>query len=76
MKRGLLEPLSYIESLYADDTVLITNNVHAMNRFLAKVEQHAAYFGLRFNKNKCVSLNINTDKQPKFANGDKVKSEI
>ena len=43
-----------------------------MNRFLAKIESHAAYYGLRFNKAKCVSLVINSTNQPRFSNGDKV----
>lgn len=37
LKRGTLEGLDYTELLYADDTVLITNNIHAMNRLLAKI---------------------------------------
>jgi len=72
LERGKLWPLSYTELLYADDTVLITNNQNAMNRFLQKVESHAAYFGLRFNKKKCVALAVNSDAKPRFANGDKV----
>ena len=36
LSRGILDPLSYAGLLYADDTVLITNNVSAMNRFFKK----------------------------------------
>ena len=75
LERGVLHPLSFTELLYADDTVLFTNNVNAMNRFLQKIEEHAAYFGLKFNKSKCVALVINTSGKPKFANRDKVKIE-
>ena len=39
LTRGRLNPLSYTELLYADDTVLITNNVNAMNRLLQKIEE-------------------------------------
>ena len=38
LEKGTLDGLSFTELLYADDTVLITNNVNAMNRLLAKVE--------------------------------------
>ena len=75
LTRGTLDPLTYTELLYADDTVLITNNANAMNRMLKKIEEHAAYFGLKFNKNKCVCLRVNSNVSPQFANGEKVNIE-
>ena len=72
LTRGVWGPISFTELLYADDTVLVTNNVNAMNRFIAKIESQAAYYGLQFNKQKCVSLTINSANQPHFANGEKV----
>ena len=47
--RGRLPHLDFTEILYADDTVLITDNAHAMNRLLKDVEEHASYMGLAFN---------------------------
>ncbi len=55
--------------MYADDTALITNNVSAMNRLLAKIESHAQYYGVTFNKTKCVSMCFNTEKVHVFAAG-------
>ena len=75
LSRGILHPLGYSELRYADDTVLITNNVNAMNRLLEKIEHHAAYYGLKFNQNKCVALTINTNARPQFANCQKVHFE-
>ena len=59
--RGRLEDLGFTELLYADDTALVTKNVHAMNRLLAQIEKHAAYYGLNFNKGKCVSMAFNSE---------------
>jgi len=72
LRRGRLEGLDFSELLYADDTALITNNVNAMNRFLGKIEVHAAYYGLNFNKTKCVSFNFNTHAKPVFADRTRV----
>ena len=73
MTRGTLDPLDYTELLYADDTILITSNLNAMNRLLAKVEEHASYYGLSFNKTKCVCLPLNARGAPKFRDGSKVE---
>ena len=55
--------------MYADDTALITNNVNAMNRLISSIETHAAYFGLNFNKGKCVAMVFNSDNKVKFKDG-------
>ena len=70
--RGRLPGLDFTELLYADDTALLTNNLNAMNRILAKIESHANYFGLSFNKTKCVAMNFNAFGNAKFSNGDMV----
>lgn len=49
LTRDLFDNIDFSELLYADDTVLVTNNVNAMNRLLANVEICAAYHGLNFN---------------------------
>ncbi len=38
LDRGTVDGINFTELLYADDTILITNNVNAMNRLLEKVE--------------------------------------
>ena len=72
LDRGMLDGLSFTELLYADDTALITNNVNAMNRLLAKVEKCAKYHGLSFNKTKCVSINFHCQEKTKYADKTKV----
>ena len=69
MSRGLLNGLDYSELMYADDTALITNNINAMNRLIKSIETHAAYFGLNFNKGKCVAMVFNSDQKVKFGDG-------
>ena len=73
LSRGRVGHINFHEVLYADDTALITNNCHAMNRLLAEIEKQAAYYGLSFNKGKCVALNINGESIPKFADGTNLK---
>ena len=72
LSRGRLEGLDFSDLLYADDSALFTNNVNAMNRLLVKIEEHALYYGLAFNKTKCVSFNFHTSRKPVFADGTKV----
>ena len=79
MDRGTVEGITFTELLYADDTAVITKNVSAMNRLLAKIEVHAAYYGLSFNKTKCVSMTFNVGEgartKPAFVDGTKVPTE-
>ena len=72
LSRGRLDGLDFSDLLYADDSALFTNNVHAMNRLLLKIEEHASYYGLAFNKTKCVSLNFHLARKPVFADGSQV----
>ena len=75
LESGRLQGLSFTELLYADDTALLTNNVNAMNRLLSSIEGHAHYYGLNFNKGKCVAMCYNMGTQlPKFANGTKLST--
>ena len=55
--------------MYADDTALITNNVNAMNRLIGKIETRADYYGLNFNKGKCVAMVFNSVNKIKFKDG-------
>ena len=75
MERGKIEGLDFTELLYADDTAVVTNNTNAMNRILAKIEKCAEYFGLKFNKTKCVAMNYNTTGTTKYADNTKVPVE-
>ena len=70
LSRGTMNGISFTELLYADDTARITNNVNAMNRLIAKIEEHAHYYGLNFNKTKCVAMCYNSDGKPSFPGGE------
>ena len=45
LTRGRLPGLDFTELIYADDTALVTANANAMNRLVAKIEEHAEYYG-------------------------------
>ena len=70
-----MKGVSFSEILYADDTVLISDEAKAMNKFLDTIEKHAWYYGLSFNKSKCVVLKMNANNNIKFGNGTKVPAE-
>ena len=72
LTRGRLPGLDFTELIYADDTALVTANANAMNRLVAKIEEHAEYYGLRFNKGKCVSMNFNRIGSRKSKNGERI----
>ena len=74
-KRGTLEHINFNELVYADDTVLITNNTNAMNRLIEKIQYCAGYYGLNFNEKKCISMNFNTKSKTKFADNSFVPTE-
>jgi len=75
LSRGRVSNLDFTEFLYADDTAVVTNNVNAMNRLLAAIDQKAGEYGLRFNKSKCVAMSFNSNGRPKFIDGTSVPIE-
>ena len=42
---------------------------------VAKIEEHANYYGLNFNKGKCVSMSFHGRGKPKFQNGEVIKEQ-
>ena len=61
--------IDFSEILYADDTVLITQDAESMNKLLDKVESEALEMGLAFNKKKCAAIIFNSNDQVVFKNG-------
>jgi len=74
LTRGTLEHINFTELLYADDTALRTSNKNAMNRLINKIEVNAKYFGLNFNKGKCVAMVYNAAGTPVFDDGTKLQT--
>ena len=61
---------------YADDTIVVSKTQEACEEMLELIENISGEYGLKLNKDKCVNLNINTDEQQTFKNGDKlIKAE-
>ena len=46
---------------YADDTILFSTNCKDLNELLKHTEQVSALYGLNLNKDKCVSVIMNTE---------------
>ena len=57
---------------YADDTIIMSTKVDAMNEILANVESISEGYGLSLNIDKCVNLNLNTEERQVFSNGKEV----
>ena len=55
--------VGFSEILYADDTVLLTDNARAMNVLIRSIENNAHYYGLTLDKDKCgvVKMNANNN---------------
>ena len=63
---------NFSEILYADDTILISNNTRAINGFLAEIEEAASLYGLKLNKGKCVALCMYGNPDIKFSDGTRM----
>ena len=66
---------NYDEIVYADDTICISEDTRAMNKFLASIEQEGAKYCMKLNKSKCELVNTEKKANVHFANGDKVKPQ-
>ena len=54
LSHGQLDHRSFMEIIYADDTLLITKMTRAMNWLAVEDESH--YYGLSLNKSKCAVI--------------------
>ena len=48
---------------YADDTIIFSKNMQAIEELISLTERISATYGLKLNKDKCVNLNMNTEEQ-------------
>ena len=75
MTNSQLDGLDFSELAYADDTALITKNIRAMNSFWNLIGKCTKWYGLYFNRSKCVSIPFNSNARPKFLVGSRVPIE-
>ena len=75
ISHGKLDHISFMELLYADDTLLITKNTRAMNILLHAVETESEYYGLKLNQTKCAAITTNRRHGIKFIDGSPVPHE-
>ena len=64
---------NFDEIVYADDTICVSNDTKAMNKFLKSIEEEGAKYGLTLNKDKCELLTTSVNADIKFKDGTKVK---
>jgi hypothetical protein len=75
LSHGKLGHLSFMEVLYADDTLLVTKNTRTMNRLLHAVESESQYHGLKLNQSKCAAIASTGRHRIKFRDGTPVPHE-
>ena len=75
ISHGKLDHISFMELLYADDTLLITKSTRAMNILLHAVETESEYYGLKLNQTKCAAITTNRRHGIKFIDGSPVPHE-
>ena len=56
------EQITFSDILYADDTLLVATCAKTMNVFIKHIQEQSAYYGLKFNQQKCVAITMK--KQP------------
>ena len=69
---------TFDEVLYADDTICVSENEHALNWLLEQLEIEGAGYGLKLNKTKCELLLARTAKNDlpiKFCDNSILKSQ-
>ena len=75
LSHGQLDHISFMEILYADDTLLFTKNTRAMNRLLHAVEDESQYYGLSLNKSKCTVISTSGRHDVRFRDGTRMPHE-
>lgn len=69
VKNNRLPNLDFDMVYYADDTILASKDPDALNELLEHTEKSSAKYGLKLNKGKCVSINMNNDNKIAFTDG-------
>ena len=60
------------EILYVDDTILISEKSATAQKYLHKIEEESAKYGMKLNKTKCEVISINGKDAIKFQDGTSV----
>ena len=69
LSEGRLLNASFDEVLYADDTIIFSHDVNALEELLARIEQEGARYGMKLNKTKCEALCIRGGDRIRFGDG-------
>ena len=63
---------AFDEILYADDTIIFSHSVSALEALLAKIESEGARYGMKLNKAKCEAMCIRRRDRIRYADGTAV----
>ena len=66
---------TFDEVMYADDTICISTDTKAMNRFIAEIESKGAAYGLKLNRKKCELIHTGHTARVHFADGTLLKRQ-
>ena len=73
VQHGMLPRFTFMELLYADDTMLVGNSARAINRLLLEIEIESGYYNLRLNRTKCLSMCMYGSNHIHFQDGTVMK---
>ena len=68
-KSGQITHINFTELLYADDTLVITNNQESMNQILNLIEKVSTGYNMALNRAKCFHVSKNCKPIIKFKDG-------
>ena len=76
LKRRRPKGAEFDEILYADDTILASEDIRILQKYLHEIEIESCKYGLRLNKDKCEQISVNNNKKEKvkFTNGTDVNT--
>jgi hypothetical protein len=73
LEGGFVDLIDLMQIIYADDTLLVGKRAKEFNLMLKAIEKHSKRYGMRLNKGKCVSLEMNTKVDVRFSDGTSLK---
>ena len=68
-RKSSIENLNFSEIFYADDTLIFGRNPKEIEKILHAAEKHSARYGMKLNRKKCITINMNNKHQLKFKDG-------
>jgi hypothetical protein len=74
LAKGMLKEAGFFETLYADDTLLVSKDIKTLETILHLIEEESKYYNLSLNKGKCNAITLNHTDPIKFQNNTPLKN--